>query len=112
MDKAEWLRAVLVALGQVDPILCDIILSYFDKLDHDSDGLLTSEELERAIERTPLPEAELDKLENSVGYLSALFAQLDYAGIHHRDSVKISTPGGSQKPGGRKIGMRKGMGVF
>ena len=106
MDKAEWLRAVLVALGQVDPVLCDIILSYFDKLDYDADGLLTSEELERAIERTPLPEAELDKLENSVGYLSALFSQLDYVGVHHRDSVQSST----LKIPERRIGMRKGMG--
>ena len=105
VDKAEWLRAVLVALGQVDPVLCDIILSYFDKLDYDSDGLLTSDELERAIERTPLPESELDQIENSVGYLSSLFSQLDYIGVNHRDTVVAS-----KKVPERRIGMRKGMG--
>ena len=45
VDKGEWLRAFLVAMGKADGDLCDIILEQFDILDVTDDGGLTTDDI-------------------------------------------------------------------
>eukprot|EP00040_Diaphanoeca_grandis_P032144 m.194283 g.194283 ORF g.194283 m.194283 type:complete len:772 (+) comp32519_c0_seq1:322-2637(+) len=66
VDKGEWLRAFLVALGYVDGDLCDIILSQFDQLDVSGDGNLSIEDIlmaTRAGKETP--ENRQEKADNA-----------------------------------------------
>ena len=43
VTRDEYLAAVLVMLGQTDLETCDLILKYYDILDHDGDQVLTYE---------------------------------------------------------------------
>ena len=45
VDKGEWLRAFLVAMGKADADLCDIILEQFDILDASGDGSLSTDDI-------------------------------------------------------------------
>lgn len=51
VTREEYLAAVLVMLGQTDLETCDLILKYYDILDHDGDHVLTYEDIRIANER-------------------------------------------------------------
>eukprot|EP00040_Diaphanoeca_grandis_P036066 m.228646 g.228646 ORF g.228646 m.228646 type:complete len:776 (-) comp33543_c1_seq1:158-2485(-) len=72
VTKDEWLKAMLVATGVVDAELCDMIIAYFDRHDSDGDGLLTRRELERAIDRDPLSEADQDDALATVQFMDGI----------------------------------------
>jgi len=65
VDKGEWLRAFLVALGYVDGDLCDIILSQFDMLDVSGDGNLSIEDILLATQKTPGNDARRQSIEQN-----------------------------------------------